>query len=44
MQAVVFIIVMALPLEAAIALMWFGPLRSERPGVNRSNFSSHRLR
>ncbi|ASP74145.1 hypothetical protein CDO28_21835 (plasmid) [Sinorhizobium meliloti] len=29
MGGVVLIVVMALPLEAALVLLWFGPLRSE---------------
>lgn len=29
MEGVVLIVVMALPLEAALVLLWFGPLRSE---------------
>ncbi|WP_104840262.1 hypothetical protein [Sinorhizobium fredii] len=29
MEGVVLIVVMALPLEAAVVLLWFGPLRSE---------------
>lgn len=29
MEGVVLIVVMALPLEAALVLLWFGPLRSD---------------
>lgn len=39
MAGVVLIVVMALPLEAALVLLWFGPLRNEltRP-PQQSNF------
>lgn len=38
MGGVVLIVVMALPLEAALVLLWFGPLRSEDRPPGQSSF------